>query len=188
MSCLAAHIRLRSLTGLALYVESPMPANSNASFRLGVMRDRRVCRANALAWVEAQPDAMPFAKHFQLVEIVLRDAALAVVADNDRFRFGQAVVDGLEQSLGQARLEVGFGFAIDANDLLPLGDDARFAARLPRGIGDQRLAIDVVGFEQRAEFFAASSLPTTLCICAGQLRTVRLRATLAAPPGMKLSR
>jgi len=144
--------------------------------------------------VEAQPDAVTAAERLEGVEEGLGDDALAVVADDDGVGAGEAGLEGGEQAGVGALVEVAAGFAVDADDLLLVCDDAGLDAGVAGGQGDEAGAVDLPAqstcwlVRSRRSWLAAGSRPTTPNSSVRAPRAERLRATLAAPPGMKLSR
>ena len=58
-----------------------------------------------------------------------------------RFDFGQ-------QTPGQSRVQAVARFAVNADDLLLVRDDAGFDAGMPRGVGEQSAAADVLSAEK----------------------------------------
>ena len=103
--------------------------------------------------------------------------------------FGSFDLNPREQTAGQFRVQTVARFAVNAHDLLLVRDDAGFDAGVPRGVRHQSAAADFLSGQQvfstggrRRHCQSRQKFPS------GTPSAVRLRATLAAPPGMKLSR
>ena len=90
--------------------------------------------------IEAQPNAALAAERLDLVQQRLRDDALAVIADDDRVGLCQLRFHFREQAAGQLRVQSVARFAVNADDLLLVRDDAGLDAGVPRGIFHQPVA------------------------------------------------
>ena len=98
--------------------------------------------------IEAQPDAARAAKRFDFVQQRLGDDAFAVIADDHGVRLAKFRFDFGQQTPGEARVQAVAGFAVNADDLLLVGDDAGFDAGMARRIGEQSAAVDVLSAEK----------------------------------------
>ena len=87
-------------------------------------------------------------------------------------------------------LDIAAGFAVDAHDLLLVGDDAGFDAGGATVVRSQN-PLQPIAVAVRGDLLILRQRHRgrlRRIICVETLRSARLRATLAAPPGMKLSR
>lgn len=108
--------------------------------------------------VEAQPHTAIAAERFQFVEQRLGDDALAVIAHDDGVGLRQSRLDGGKQTAGEGRRDAVARFAVNAHDLLGLGDNAGFEAGAPGGTGHQPATADVLGAEQSAQLLGGGIL------------------------------
>src|SRR5207249_2269142 len=87
--------------------------------------------------IEAQPDAVFAAKLLEGIEEWLGDNTLAIVADDHCGAFGNHPSQGPDQTRGQVSVQAIAGFAVNADDLLFVGDDAGFDTGGARATGKQ---------------------------------------------------
>ena len=139
--------------------------------------------------VHAQPDAARAAQPPGLVQERLRDDAFGVVAQDQGVGALQRFVQGGQEAGGGFVVQVAGGFAVHAHDLLAMGDDAGLDAGergrgRPEGRSSRRRPARAIGGAGRPR----RRCPQTPSNSVAARKWARLRATLPAPPGMKLSR
>src|SRR5438552_4088010 len=87
-------------------------------------------------WVHAEPDAARMAESPEFVQQRLGDNSLGIISDNDRRAVLDSRLQRAHQASSQRRFEAVAHLAVDAHDLLFMGDDPGFDAG---GSGDGSL-------------------------------------------------
>src|SRR5436190_10308942 len=95
--------------------------------------------------IHAEPDTARATQPFGFVEQTLSDGAFGVIADDDGVGSFEVAFEFADEIVGHFRGDVTTGFAIDANNLLAMGDDACFDACGAAGISHQAAAPNAAG-------------------------------------------